>query len=100
MDSEEFVDLFTKNRPVFSIRKNPDGRRIIKANSIKTDESPAGEHEQTTGLPRIELQKNGDVVSAITVVCTCGREIKIVLEYENDQAKNGKIVTEESKVAY
>lgn len=100
MDSEEFVDLFTKNRSVFSIKGNPDGRRIIKANSLKFDESHVAGDKQTTDLPRIELQKNGDVVESIMVVCTCGREIQIVLEYENDRAKGGKIVKEESQVAH
>ena len=100
MDSEEFVDLFAKNRSVFSIERNPDGRRIIKADSLKNNESHVAGNKQTTDLPQIELQKNGDVVESIMVVCTCGREIKIVLEYENDLAKGGKIVKEGSQVAH
>ncbi len=48
-----------------------------------------GAHEQAA--PKIELIRDGDVVQAIDVTCSCGETIRLWCSYEPETASAGEV---------
>lgn len=62
-------------RPPRSVLHAPEIR--VEASASQVAVPVGGVHE-----PRVELVRDGDVVSAIDVHCTCGERIRILCEYQ------------------
>jgi len=63
-------------------------RAVIPARVVRAAETagdtppPQGRGEPAAAGPRVELVREGGVVRAIDVTCSCGERLRIVCEYE------------------
>lgn len=84
MNSEQFVDLSAQSEAIKKIIPAKTNRNLIKANFTHISGSEKQNPEvHNSKEPKIELQKDGDFIEMIKVICTCGEVIQIVLDYDN-----------------
>lgn len=62
-------------------------RAVIPARAVRAarEEASSGERQQAAAAPagpKVELVREGGVIRAIDVTCTCGERLRIVCEYE------------------
>jgi hypothetical protein len=57
--------------------------RVVRAAEVAGEAAPAEERREPAAAgPRVELVREGGVVRAIDVTCSCGERLRIVCEYE------------------
>lgn len=96
MENLEFVDLFQKNNTHKISSNFPLKQKVIKADSIKTKIFKESENQShIENKPEIKLKKRGDLVDLIIVTCSCGKEIQIALEYDNNRNKADDVIKSE-----
>ena len=64
--------------------KKDDITDHIKANELPDDNKAISNFAQHESAPKIELVKDGDIISAIQIKCVCGKTINIDLEYNEE----------------
>ena len=66
--------------------KAPQPNVVFTAEHVHLDEEPARiglpHSGPAKGEPRIELIREGDIVRAIEVICSCGERIRLRCDYE------------------
>ena len=64
------------------------GHRVIQTNEVARIGGPhaqAHAHGHSSSQPTVELVRDGDVVQAIDVTCSCGEKIRIWCSYTAKQ---------------
>lgn len=66
------------------VRETPQsvfpGHRVIQTTEVARI---GGAHSHSTGQPSVELVREGDVVKAIDITCSCGEKMRIWCSYED-----------------
>ena len=58
------------------------GHRVIQTSETTRVGSPHVHSPAASGQPKVELVREGDVVKAIDVTCSCGETMRIWCSYE------------------
>lgn len=67
------------------------GRKLDSIDSANIPECDAAVEQQNKGkhdAPRVELIREGDIVTAIDLTCTCGETIRLWCSYESETKVN------------
>jgi hypothetical protein len=85
-DRSQLPDLDRHYRKGIFGMKTANTMSVITADHVHLTEEPARVGRPTSGParpePRIELIREGDIIRAIEVICSCGERIKIRCDYE------------------
>jgi len=62
---------------------------VIKSDKLSFSPEPVlvKKEKNKKGEVKINLEKEGDIVRAIEIICSCGNKIKLLCEYENEIAQ-------------